>query len=38
MRNASGKSYRENQNPHFVFNNFFFPIIVPFMRKCGKIL
>ena len=23
MRNVSDKSYRENQNTHFVFNNFF---------------
>jgi len=31
MRNVSDKSYRENQNTHFIFNNFF-PYIVPFMR------
>jgi hypothetical protein len=24
MRNASDKSSRENQNTHFMFNNFFF--------------
>jgi hypothetical protein len=24
MRNVSDKNYRENQNTHFVFNNFFF--------------
>ena len=24
MRNVSDKSYRENQNTHFVFNNFTF--------------
>ena len=31
-RNVSGKSCRENQNTHFVFNNFFFRKILPFMR------
>jgi hypothetical protein len=31
MRNVSDKSCRENQNIHFMFNNFF-PKIVPFMR------
>jgi len=31
MENVSHKSCRENQNTHFVFNNFF-PKIVPFMR------
>jgi hypothetical protein len=31
MRNVSGKSCRENQNTHFMFNNFS-PKIVPFMR------
>jgi hypothetical protein len=35
MRNVSDEICRENQNIHFTFNNFF-PIIVPFMRKCGK--
>jgi len=25
MRNVSNKSYRENQNTHFMMNNFFFP-------------
>jgi hypothetical protein len=34
MRNVRDKR-RENQNTHFVFNNFFSEI-VPFMRKCGK--
>jgi hypothetical protein len=34
MRNVSDKSYKENQNTHFVFSNFF-PKISPFMRKCG---
>jgi len=37
MRNVSDKSYRENQNTHFIFNNFFSKN-VPFMRQCGKIL
>jgi len=36
MRNESDKSYREEQNTHFVFSNLF-PKIVPFMRECGKI-
>jgi len=31
MKNVSDKSYRENQNTHFVFSNFS-PKIVPFMR------
>ena len=31
MRNVSNKRCTENQNTHFVFNNFF-PKIVPFMR------
>ena len=31
MRNVSDRSYRENQNTHFVFSDFF-PKIVPFMR------
>jgi len=37
MRNVSDKR-RENQNTYFVFSNFYFSKIVPFMRKCGKIL
>jgi len=32
MRNVSDKSCRENQNTHFVFSNFIFSKIVPFMR------
>ena len=37
MRNVSGKSCRENQNAHCVFNNPPPPKkIVPFMRLCGK--
>ena len=32
MRNVSHKSFRENQNTHFMFNNLFSPKIVPFMR------
>jgi hypothetical protein len=31
------QTFRENQNKHFVFNNFFSKK-VPFMRYCGKIL
>jgi len=37
MRNVSDQSYRENQNTHFVFGNFFSKML-PFMRKCGKII
>jgi len=36
MRNVSDKRCRENQNTHFMLNNFF-PKIVPFMRWRGKI-
>ena len=36
-RNVPYESYRENQNTHFAFYNFL-SNIVPFMRKCGKIL
>jgi hypothetical protein len=32
MRNVSNERYTENQNMHFMFNNFFFPKIVQFMR------
>jgi hypothetical protein len=31
------KVYRENQTTHFAFSNFFF-LILPCMRKCGKII
>ena len=31
MRNILDKSYREDQDAHFIFSNFF-PKIVPFMR------
>ena len=37
MRNVSNKSCTENQNTHFMLNNFFFLKIVPFVSKCGKI-
>jgi hypothetical protein len=37
MRNVSDKSCTENQNTHFMFNNFFYPKIVPLMRWRGKI-
>jgi hypothetical protein len=30
------KCGRENQNTHFIFGNFF-PKVLPFMSKCGKI-
>jgi hypothetical protein len=34
MRNISDKSYRENQNPHFLFNIFFKkPVIYEIMWK-----
>ena len=36
MRNISDKFWRENQNTHFIFSNFFSKN-VPFMR-CGKLL
>jgi len=32
IRNVSDKICRENQDTHFVFNNFFFPKILLFMR------
>jgi len=32
MKNLSDKGCQENQNTHFIFNNFFFSKIVPFMR------
>jgi hypothetical protein len=35
ITNDSAKGCRQNQNTHFMFNNFF-PKIVPFMRKCEK--
>jgi len=38
MRNISDKSRRENQITRFMFHNFFFTKIVPFMRERGKLL
>jgi len=35
VRNSTHKSYIENQNKHFIFNNFFSEV-VPFMRKMWK--
>jgi hypothetical protein len=35
MRNVLDKSCRENQNTHFIFNNFF-PKILPFMSNVEK--
>jgi len=32
MRTISDKISRENQNTSFMFNNFFFPKIAPFIR------
>jgi len=32
MRNGSDNICTENQNTHFVFSNFFFSKIVPFIR------
>jgi Tat protein secretion system quality control protein TatD with DNase activity len=37
MRNVSEKYGGENQNMHFMFNNFFLEV-VPFVRLSGKIL
>ena len=31
-RNVADKIFRENQNTRFVFNEFSFPKVVPFMR------
>ena len=31
MKNFADENYRENQNTHFMFNNFFSKV-VPFMR------
>jgi len=38
MRNVSNKSCRENQNTHFVFNNFFSEnrIFLDNVEKCSK--
>jgi hypothetical protein len=36
MGNLSDKSCSENQNRHFMFNNFVYPKRVPFMIQCGK--
>jgi len=37
MRSVSGKSCRESQNAHFMFNNFYFSLkIVLFMRYVEK--
>ena len=32
LRNVLDKHGTENENTHFMFNNFFSPKIVPFMR------
>jgi len=37
MKNVSDKGCKETQITYFMFNNLF-PQVVPFMRKCGKIL
>ena len=37
IRNISDNICSENQNTHFMFNKFFLPKIVPFMRKCGNV-
>jgi len=37
MRCVSDKSCRENPNTHFMLVNLFFPKIMPFVRKFGKI-
>ena len=36
MRNVSDENCRENQNTHFVFNNFFVSNIVPFLDNVEK--
>ena len=36
MRNVSDKICAENQTTHFIFNNFFFPKIVPLWDKVEK--
>ena len=36
MRKISDELWRENQNTHFVFNDFFFSKNVPFMKYVGK--
>ena len=39
MENIPDQSCREIKNTYFVLSNyFFFSKIMPFMRKCGKIL
>jgi hypothetical protein len=35
MKNISDKGCRENQNTHFMFNNFFLKSM-PFVKECGK--
>jgi len=35
VRNSTYKSYIENRNKHFIFNNFLTEV-VPFMRKMWK--
>jgi len=35
MRNVSDETYRENENTHFMFNNFFLKI-VPFYYNVGE--
>ena len=37
MRNVSDESFRENHNTYFIMDNFFSKI-VPFIRKCIKIM
>jgi hypothetical protein len=38
VRNVSDKVCTECRNRHFVLNNFSFPKILPFRRKCGNIV
>jgi hypothetical protein len=37
IRSVSNQSCTENQDPHFMLNNFFLKIMT-FMRQCGKII
>ena len=36
MGNISGKNYRENQNTHFVFSNFFFDNLAVYEKMWGN--
>ena len=38
MKNVSEKRCRENQNTHFILNNFFFSKILHFTTMWGKVV